>query len=82
MSDPMSAPLGGAQAALRANARLHRPDPQLDRAADLYETDRQAWEQLPARIRDLSVMHADMRATYRAAVKAGLVPDDRGPSAA
>lgn len=70
------------QGQLAANARMYRPDPQLDGAADLYENDRQAFQQLPVRLQDLGFMHYEMRRTYRDAVAARLVPDDRGPSAA
>ncbi|MDP9460493.1 MAG: hypothetical protein M3Q22_09665 [Actinomycetota bacterium] len=66
---------------LAANARMYQPDELLDRAADLYEQDRQAWERLSARTRDLSVIHLDLRNVYRAAVRARLIPDDRGPAA-
>ena len=68
--------------ALAANARMYRPDTTLDRLADLYESNRPEWDRMPARLRDLSILHKDMRDTYRSAVAAGLVPDDRGPSAA
>ncbi len=79
----MTYPLNNFEAGrLAANARLYAPDPHLDRAADLFEQDRQAWERLPARTRDLSVIHKDLRNVYRAAVRARLIPDDRGPSAA
>ena len=66
---------------LAANARAYKPDATLDRLADLFENSRQEWNQLPLRARDLSFIHKEMRDTYRAAVRAGLVPDDR-PSAA
>ncbi|MDP9427574.1 MAG: hypothetical protein M3Q47_01235 [Actinomycetota bacterium] len=78
----MTEPLNSFEAGrLAANARLYRPDPRLDEAADLFETDRQAWDRLPARTRDLSVIHLDLRNVYRAAVRARLIPDDRGPAA-
>lgn len=70
-----------AAARLAANARMYRPDAVLDRAADLYRADRAAWEKLPARVRDESLIHLDMRDIYRGAVAAHLVPDDRGPAA-
>ncbi|MDP9427394.1 MAG: hypothetical protein M3Q47_00265 [Actinomycetota bacterium] len=66
---------------LAANARMYEPDELLDRAADLFENNRPAWERLPARTRDRSVIHKDMRDLYRAAVRARLIPDDRGPAA-
>ncbi|MDP9459519.1 MAG: hypothetical protein M3Q22_04430 [Actinomycetota bacterium] len=78
----MTYPLNSFEAGrLAANARMYQPNELLDRAADLYEQDRQAWERLPARTRDLSVIHLDLRNVYRAAVRARLIPDDR-PSAA
>ncbi len=79
----MPAPLNSFEAGrLAANARMYRPNELLDRAADLFENDRQAWDRLPARTRDLSLIHKDLRDLYRAAVRARLIPDDRGPSAA
>ncbi len=78
----MTYPLNSFEAGrMAANARMYRPDPQLDRAADLFENDQPAWDRLPARTRDLSLLHKDMRDLYRAAVRARLIPDDR-PSAA
>ncbi|MDP9461661.1 MAG: hypothetical protein M3Q22_15905 [Actinomycetota bacterium] len=66
---------------LAANARMYEPNELLDMAADLFENDRPAWDRLPARTRDLSIVHKDMRDLYRAAVRARLIPDDR-PSTA
>ncbi|MDP9459582.1 MAG: hypothetical protein M3Q22_04760 [Actinomycetota bacterium] len=78
----MTEPLNNFEAGrLAANARMYEPNELLDRAADLFENDRPAWERLPARTRDLSIVHKDMRDLYRAAVRARLIPDDR-PSAA
>ncbi len=71
MTGPLPADLG----ALRANAGMYRPDPELDRLADLYENDRPAWSRLSLRQRDLSFMHHEMRQTYDQAAAAGLVPD-------
>ncbi len=79
----MTYPLNSFEAGrLAANAHMYQPNELLERAADLFETDREAWERLPARTRDRSVIHKDMRDLYRAAVRARLIPDDRGPSAA
>ncbi len=61
-----------------ANARMYKPDPQLDQIADLYEGDREKWDRLPSRLRDLSLLHKDMRDVYRRAVDAGLTPADPG----
>lgn len=67
---------------LLANSRLYRPDPELDRAADLFDSDPQAWLRLPVHLQDLSGLQRDARAQYLAAVAAGLIPDDRTGSAA
>ncbi len=78
----MTEPLHNLEAGrLAANSRMYRADPQLDKAADLFEQDRQAWERLHPTTRDLSLIHLDMRNLYRAAVRARLVPDDRGSAA-
>ncbi len=77
MTDPQPLSL----ARLERNARHFQPDPQLDRAADLFHQDRAAWDTLPAQLRSLSSIYADFREDYRAAVRAGVVPADRGPAA-
>ncbi len=68
---------------LEANARAYRYDPQLDPIAD--DMDRGAvekWRTLPVRLIGLASTYRDIRSSYRRAVEAGVVPDDRGPSAA
>jgi hypothetical protein len=70
------------RARLEINARAYRYDPVLDRAADLIDSDREAWNRLPASLQSQSVIHRDFRNYYRDAVAAGVVRDDRGPSAA
>lgn len=60
---------------LAANARLYKYDPVLDRAADLYESDREAWHRLPLVLRDQSNIQLDLRRYYRAAVEAGVIPE-------
>ncbi len=60
---------------LAANARLYKYDAVLDRAADLYESDPAAWQQLPAVLKDHSSIQLDLRRYYRAAVEAGVVPE-------
>ena len=67
----MTEPGAGNPAKLERNARMYRPDPQLDRA-DLFEKDRQAWDRLPARVRDLSLIPKDMRDVHRDAAAAGI----------
>jgi hypothetical protein len=70
------------RARLEVNARSYRPDPVLDRAADLLENDRAAWDALPLRVRSIAVEHKAFRDYYRAAVKAGVYVPDHGPDAA
>ncbi len=54
----------------------------LDRAVELFHSDREAWNKLPAQLRSRTGIYEDLRRAYRDAVKAGVVPDDRRPSAA
>ncbi len=77
MTDPQ--PL--ALARLERNARHFRPDPQLDRAVELFYSDREAWNRLPAQLRSQTGIYEDFREQYRAAVRAGVVPADRGSAA-
>ncbi len=68
---------------LAANARAYKYDPALDPIADAMDCgDAEKWQRLPARLIGLASTYRDFRASYRAAVEAGVVPDDRGPSAA
>lgn len=69
-------------AKLELNARGHRHDPQLERFADLFHTDRAAYDRLPRAIKSQLDIYSDMRDHYRRAVEAGAITDDRGPSAA
>ena len=69
--------LSPAQGVLYGRSKLYRPDATLDRIADLYDNDREAWERMPASVKDHSILHRDMRNDYRAAVDAGLIPDNR-----
>jgi hypothetical protein len=71
------------RARLEINARSYRPDPMLDRAADLLEQDdKTAWNALPLRVRSVAVEHKHFRDMYRAAKAAGVYVPDRGPDAA
>lgn len=70
------------RARLEINARLYRPDPLLDRAADLLENDRAAWDALPLRVRSVAVEHKHFRDMYRAAKAVGVHVPDHGPDAA
>ncbi len=74
-------PLSTPAARLELNARHYQPDPQLDRAVELFYTDRAAWDRLPAQLRSQTGVYEDLRESYRAAVRAGVVPADRGPAA-
>ena len=68
---------------LEINARLFHYDADLERAADLFDTDPIAWTQLPVIVQDRSGQYRDSRAAYRRAVAAGAVADDRsGPTSA
>ncbi len=73
---------GPTRGALERRARLFQYDPHLEAAADLFDRDPLAWAQLPVALQDASGMYRDMRNDYRAAVRAGVIPDDRGPRAA
>ncbi len=66
-------------AQLRGVATLYRYDKTLDEAADLFDRDPRAWQQLPVIVQDRSGFYRDLRDAYRRAVKAGVIPDDRGP---
>ncbi len=68
--------------AVRLEAKFFRYDEHLDRAADLFESDPQAWLKLPVQLQDASGLYRDRRTLYRKAVDRGVIPDDRGPSAA
>ncbi len=55
----------------------------LDPIADAMDRgDVEAWQKLPVRLIGEASMYRDIRANYRAAVQAGVIPDDRGPHAA
>ena len=69
-------------ARLELNARGFKYDANLDKDADLYDSDPDAWARLPITLQDHSGIYRDMRNHYRAAVAAGLIPDDRGPTTA
>ncbi len=69
-------------ARLEINARLYRFDATLEAAADLFDQDVAAWQKLPILLQDRSGQYRDARASYRRAVEAGAIRDDRGPAAA
>lgn len=64
---------------LELAARSYAYDPVLERAADLFDRDLQAWARLPVILQDRSGIYRDFRESYRRAVAAGVIPDDRGP---
>ncbi len=68
-------PAGQERARLARNAQPYRYDKLLDDAANLYETDPQAWSRLPVLLQDRSGLYLDQRSDYRAAVRAGAIPD-------
>lgn len=63
---------------LELNARGFKYDANLDKAADLFDSDPDAWARLPITLQDHSGIYRDLRNHHRAAVAAGLVTDDRG----
>jgi len=70
---------------LIANARAFRYDAGLDQLADLRDSDFPAYMQRLGNVAgalSLVESYADLRDSYRRAVSAGVIPDDRGPSAA
>ena len=75
-------PSGLEKARLAMNARSYRHDPQLEHALELFHTDRDRFDRLPGQLKSQVGIYADFRDQYRAAVEAGVIPDDRGPSAA
>ncbi len=79
--DPFDFPSNSDLERLRANARHYAYDPNLERAADLFDADPHAWTQLPVQLQDRSGIYRDHRDDYRRAVRAGAIPDDRGPHA-
>lgn len=69
-------------ARLELNARPYRYDPVLERALELFHTDQAAFNRLPGQVQGQVGIYEDFRQQYRDAVAAGVVPDDRGPTAA
>ncbi len=68
---------------LAANARAFKFDAQLDPIADQMDAgEHEKWRALPVRLIGLASTYRDFRTSYRRAVEAGVVNDDRGPSAA
>lgn len=64
-------------ARLEMNARAYRYDPHLDAAADKLDQGPDAWKDMHPLLLDQASIYRDFRNHYRAAVKAGAIPDDR-----
>jgi len=71
--DPLPPP---GHAKLLLNARGYRFDPVLDRAADLFDSDPEAWQRLPVQVQDRSGIYRDLRETHRRAVAAGVITEE------
>jgi hypothetical protein len=69
------------RARLELNGKSHRHDPVLERACELWDTDRAAFDRLPLSVRSQADIYRDFRQYHRDAVKAGVITDC-GPSAA
>jgi hypothetical protein len=68
-------------AGLELNGRNYRHDPMLEQACELWDTDREAFNRLPASVKSQADVYRDFRQYHRDAVAAGVyVPTD--PSAA
>ncbi len=71
------------RARLEANGRSHRPDPVLERACELWDTDRAAFDRLPRSVKSQADIYRDLRQYHRDAVAAGVyVPNHDRDSAA
>ena len=63
---------------LEANARRFQFDPHLDPIADAMDRgDTEAWSRLHPTVQDRASIYRDFRESYRRAVNAGAIPDDR-----
>lgn len=70
------------RARLIRNARMFTYDAILERVAEMFHTDHDAWSRLPQVVRSEASVYIDLRQHYRAAVDAGVIQADRGPTAA
>ncbi len=67
-----------AAAILELNAKGHHYDAGMDRVADLLDGGHYAeWSKLPPAVLSQATAYTDLRAAYRRAVTAGVIPDDR-----
>ena len=70
-------------ARLEVNARAHRHDPVLERACELFDTDRAAFDRLPLSVKSQADIYRDFRQYHRDAEAAGVyVPNHDRDSAA
>jgi hypothetical protein len=60
-------------ARLELNARGHAHNPDLERVADMFHTDRAAWERLSPHTKSAGQVYAEMREHHRRAVQAGVI---------
>lgn len=67
-------------AKLELNAKMFEFNAHLEKLADLFDSDVEAWQRLPVIVQDRSGLYRDARQQYRDAVAAGAIADDRGPS--
>ena len=71
------------RAVLEVNARHFRgPDPTLERACELWDTDREAFNRLPASVKSQMSDYRDFRQAWRDAREAGVYTPYTGPDAA
>ncbi|RZU32708.1 hypothetical protein [Blastococcus saxobsidens] len=70
------------RARLETNARSFRPDPTLERACELWDTDRAAFNRLPRSVISQHDIYRDVRQAWRDARAAGVYTPYTGPDAA
>lgn len=70
------------RARLELSGKSHRHDPVLERACELFDTDRAAFDRLPQSVKSQADIYRDFRQYHRDAIAAGVIADDRGPTAA
>lgn len=69
-------------ARLEMNARYHRHNPILERACELWDTDREAFNRLPQSVKAEMSIYRDFRQYYRDAKAAGVYVPNHDPDAA
>lgn len=68
------------RARLEINARSHHPDPILERACELWDTDRAAFDRLPRSVKAQADIYRDFREAHRQAVEAGVYVPNHNPN--